>query len=63
MSAERPEQVPNRLPDQSPPISRDKQNKDGYLGQSGVDPSQSVCDGLTGLARQMCYATEYGVMI
>lgn len=63
MNDQRAEQVPNRLPDQSPPINRDKQNKDGYFSESGVAASQSVCDGLTGLARQMCYATEYGVMI
>lgn len=63
MTEQRPQQVPNRLPDQAPPISREKQNKDGYLGQPGVAASQSACDGLTGLAQQMCYATEYGVLI
>ena len=63
MNLQRTEQLPIRLPDQSPPISREKHRQGADLGQSGVEASQSVCDGLSGLARQMCYATEYGVMI
>jgi len=52
-----------RLPVQSPPISRDNWMGEAGLGHSGVEASQTVCDGLKGLARQMCYATEYGVSI
>jgi len=63
MDLQRADQVPIRLPDQSPPISREKRGQGADLGQSGVEASQSACDGLSGLARQMCYATEYGVMI
>lgn len=63
MDLQRAEQVPIRLPNQNPPISREKNGQGADLGQSGVEASQSACDGLNGLARQMCYATEYGVMI
>jgi len=37
--------------------------EEAHLGQSGVEASQTACDNLRGLARQMCYATEYGVSI
>ena len=57
------DQLPSRLPQQSPPISRDKQREEAHLSQSGVEASQTACDNLRGLARQMCYATEYGVSI
>lgn len=63
MDLQRAEQIPIRLPDQNPPISREKHGQGDGLGQSGVEASQSACDSLSGLARQMCYATEYGVMI
>lgn len=33
------------------------------LGGAGVTASQSSCDYLTGLARQMCYSTEYGASV
>jgi hypothetical protein len=57
-----------RLPTQSPPISRELRNSAavgngfGVEGsRTGVIPAQTVCDHLTGLAQQMCYAVEYGV--
>jgi hypothetical protein len=56
-------QLTIRLPVQSPPISRDNRMEEAHLSQSGVEASQTVCDGLRGLARQMCYAVEYGVSI
>lgn len=62
MNLQKAGEFPIRLPGQSPPISREKQEV-AQLGQSGVEASQSVCDGLTGMARQMCYASEYNVMI
>jgi hypothetical protein len=63
MNFPRAEQLTIRLPLQSPPISRDNRVEEAYLSQAGVEASQTVCDGLTGLARQMCYAVEYGVSI
>jgi hypothetical protein len=56
-------QLTIRLPVQSPPISRDNRIAKAHLSQSGVEASQTVCDGLRGLARQMCYAVQYGVSI
>ena len=58
-----------KLPTQSPPISRDllmhggHQNGAGVEASGGVQAAQTVCDRLHGLARQMCYATEYGVSV
>jgi hypothetical protein len=52
-----------RLPIQSPPISRDNRREEAHLSQYGVEASQTACDGLRGLARQMCYAVEYGVSL
>ena len=40
------DQLTTRLPDQSPPISRDKQMEEAHLGQSGVEASQTACDNL-----------------
>jgi hypothetical protein len=57
------------LPIQSLPVTREivarePQNMSAQDGsQPGVLASQTACDGLTGLARQMCYAVEYGVSI
>jgi len=34
-----------------------------YFNPRDVEASQTVCDDLRGLARQMCYAVEYGVSI
>ncbi len=50
-----------RLPVQSPPVSREFVTGQGHQNAAGVEAAQSVCDNLTGLAQQMCYATEYGV--
>jgi hypothetical protein len=50
------------LPIQSPPICRELLTTSTTLsGNAGVEPSQSVCDGLTGMAQQLCYALEYGI--
>jgi hypothetical protein len=58
------EQPTIRLPVQSPPISRESRAEEAHLSQqAGVEASQTACDGLRGLARQMCYAVEYGVSI
>jgi hypothetical protein len=53
------------LPVQAPPVTRDPRLilETSYLGGSGLTVSQSICDNLTGLAQQMCIATEYGVSI
>ena len=54
------------LPVQAPPVTRDPRlitEKPGLGGGPGLTPSQSVSDNLTGLAQQMCVATEYGVSI
>jgi hypothetical protein len=50
-----------RLPPQSPPVSRKLVADQGIDDAPGVEPAQSVCDSLTGLAQQMCYAVEYNV--
>jgi len=58
------EQVTFRLPAQSPPIRRHEWIEDAYYVESrDVEAAQTVCDDLRGLARQMCYAVEYGVSI
>jgi hypothetical protein len=51
------------LPVQSAPVVRGLVSQGGRTGESGtgVEASQSACDGLTGLAQQMCYALEYGI--
>jgi len=53
------------LPVQAPPVMRDPRLilENPYLGESGLQASQSICDNLTGLAQQMCVAAEYGVSI
>jgi hypothetical protein len=50
-----------KLPAQSQPVIRYGPAGQGYLDGGGVEAAQSVCDGLTGLAQQMCYAVVYGV--
>jgi hypothetical protein len=52
-----------KLPAQRPPVGRDPGEDNGGTRRdgAGVYPSQSACDGLTGLAQQMCYAVTYGV--
>jgi hypothetical protein len=32
-----------------------------YLSGIGLETSQTVCDNLTGLAQQYCFALEYGI--
>jgi len=52
-----------KLPIQSAPVLRSATDQSGQTSQSsgGVEASQSACDGLTGLAQQMCYAAIYGI--
>jgi hypothetical protein len=55
-------------PVQSPPVSRQPvmgqaQSATNQASQTGVTPSASRCDKLTGLAQQMCYAVKYGVSV
>jgi hypothetical protein len=50
-----------RLPVQSQPVTRGTQAAQGHEGGVGVEAAQTVCDGLTGLAQQMCYAVALGV--
>lgn len=52
-----------RLPPQNPPVSREPATAQGRDSAPGIEPAQTACDGLTGLARQMCYATEYGTNV
>ncbi len=49
-----------RLPPQSAPVHRDLLTNQDYLKGAGVEAAQSECDSLHGMARQMCYAIEYG---
>ncbi len=50
-----------RLPAQSPPVQRDLVMSQAYLKDAGVEAAQSPCDSLPGMARQLCYAIEYGI--
>lgn len=50
-----------KLPAQSPPVVRGILPGQAVQTGSGVGASQTVCDRLTGLAQQMCYAVEYGI--
>lgn len=53
------------LPIQARPISRDAD----WVGQptqdtdGGVEAARSRCSYMHGLARQMCYATDYGTSV
>jgi hypothetical protein len=58
------------LPVQSPPVHRADGSQSGLKNQqghqanhscAGVQAAQTPCDGLTGLAQQMCYAYLYSV--
>jgi hypothetical protein len=49
------------LPPQTPPITRAQGGSTGVDATAGIEPSATACDGLTGLAQQMCYAVTYGV--
>jgi hypothetical protein len=52
-----------KLPAQRPPVGRTVWHGSGgaQRGGPGVLASQTGCEGLTGLAQQMCYAVRYGV--
>lgn len=50
-----------RIPLQSPPVSRHLVSAQGPSDEAGLEPAQTVCDNLTGLSQQMCYAVQYGV--
>ena len=59
-----------KLPAQSPPVYRADpsqgalENQQGHQANhscAGVQAAQTPCDGLTGLAQQMCYAVLYSV--
>jgi hypothetical protein len=51
-----------RLPTQSLPVRRDLLASASRLSGTGVQPAQQdVCQNLTGLAQQICYATYYGI--
>jgi hypothetical protein len=52
-----------KLPAQSQPVIRDNRAGQGYVNGVGVAAALSVCDGLTGLAQQMCYGVVYGVNV
>jgi hypothetical protein len=51
-----------RLPVQAA-VSRELTAGQGYEYSAGIEAAQTVCDNLTGLAQQMCYAVVYGVDI
>jgi len=53
-----------RAPQLPPLVAPVVRTPDGRasLAASGVEPAASACAGLTGLAGQMCYAAEYGVL-
>jgi hypothetical protein len=53
-----------KLPDQNAPVIRTLTSQGHQTGGetgAGVEPAQTRCEGLTGLAEQMCYATLYGI--
>jgi hypothetical protein len=49
-----------RLPIQGPPVSRELMTGQGYENADGVEAAQTICNRLTGLAQQMCYASLGG---
>jgi hypothetical protein len=54
----------SRLPVQSPPVVRYVVSSQGHQSSengAGVQAAQTGCEGLTGLAKQMCYGVIYGV--
>jgi len=51
------------MPVQAPPIRRTDWHEPVFDSGSGVEAAQSRCSHLRGLARQMCYATLYGVSV
>lgn len=52
-------------PIQAPPVARDERGEAASSTgvERGVVPAQSACSGLPGMARQMCYASQYGVSV
>jgi len=50
-----------RVPAQAPPVYRDLASNQAYQQQSGVEAAQTPCDSLQGMARQTCFALEYGI--
>jgi hypothetical protein len=51
--------MPLKLPVQAA-VSRELAAGQGYENSAGVEAAQSVCNRLTGLAQQMCYASLGG---
>jgi hypothetical protein len=51
------------LPAQALPIRRDQAQPARFDTGPGLEAAQSACSGLKGLARQMCYATNYGISV
>jgi len=59
----------DKLPAQSPPVHRTVQSRNALedqghetsQGGAGVEAAQTVCDNLTGLAQDTCWAVIYGV--
>jgi hypothetical protein len=50
------------LPIQAPPVCRELLGDQASVEPvDGVEAAQSACDGLTGLAQQICYALKYGI--
>jgi hypothetical protein len=54
-----------RIPLQSAPVLRDDPISSASPDRNsrGVEPAQSRCSNMKGLARQMCYASLYGVSV
>lgn len=50
-----------RLPPQTPPVHRDLVGSQACLKDTMVEAAQTPCDSLQGMARQMCFALEYGI--
>jgi hypothetical protein len=52
-----------KLPIQSAPVIRTAASQGGGTSDNGagIEASATACDGLTGLAQQMCYAVVYGI--
>ena len=59
----RPSRSSLTLPPQALPVRRDEPLPARSDNAPGVEAAQSACSGLKGLARQMCYATNYGISV
>lgn len=55
--------VRTTYPIQAPPVARDERGEAASSTgvERGVVPARSPCSQLPGMARQMCYASEYGI--